>query len=154
MIPERVIEVLHGPSVLQVATRDGELRPSHAYVTGVLVGDDRATVTFFVTEKRARGILRNLENNGRVALCAAQATHEAYQLKGAFVSSRPASDDDYAFQEAYLARLWPALAQFWPEEMVKPLFLGAVYRPAVAITFRAEEVFLQTPGPGAGDKLA
>jgi hypothetical protein len=37
--------------------------------------------------------------------------------------------------------------------MVKPLFLGAVYRPSVAITFRVEEVFLQTPGPRAGNKM-
>jgi len=28
------------------------------------------------------------------------------------------------------------------------------YPPGVAITFRVEEVFLQTPGPGAGSKMA
>ncbi len=32
--------------------------------------------------------------------------------------------------------------------------MGFEYRPGVAITFRVEEIFRQTPGPGAGEKLA
>ena len=154
MIPDRVVEVVSGPSVLWVGTRDAELRPHHSYVTGVVVHDDRETITFFVLEKRARAILANVENNRRVALACGQATHEAYQLKGTYLSSQPSSDDDYAVQEEYRAKIWPTLAQYWPEEMVKSMFLGAAYKPSVAITFRVEEVFLQTPGPDAGSKLA
>ncbi|MGH7899956.1 MAG: pyridoxamine 5'-phosphate oxidase family protein [Candidatus Binatia bacterium] len=153
MIPERVVEVLQGASVMQVGTRNAELRPAHSYVCGALVHGDRETVTFFVTERRSVRILSDLEDNGRVALTIAQASHEAYQLKGTYVSTRPASDADYAFEEDYRAKLWPAIAEFWPEEMVKPLFLGAEYRPSVAITVRVEEVFEQTPGPRAGSKL-
>ena len=154
MIPDRVVEVVTGPSVLWVGTRDAELRPNHAYVNGLVVHDDRETITFFVVEKRARAILANVENNRRVALACGQATHEAYQLKGTFLSSRPATDEDYAAQEAYRANLWPELARFWPEEIVKAQILGAAYKPSVGITFRVEEVFLQTPGPGAGSKIA
>ena len=154
MIPARVVEVVSGPSVLWVGTRDAELTPHHAYVNGVVVHDDHETITFFVTEKRARVILANVENNRRVALACGQASHEAYQLKGSYLSSRPATDGEYALQEAYRDKTWRAIAQFWPEEMVKPQFLGAAYRPSVAITFRVEDVFLQTPGPGAGSKLA
>ena len=153
MIPDRVVEVLRGPSVMQLGTRDAELRPAHSYVAGAIVHDDRQTITFFVTERRSKRILSDLEHNGRVAMAIAQASHEAYQLKGSYVSSHPASDEEYAFQEAYRSKLWPALAEFWPEEMVKPMILGAVYRPSVAITFRVEEVFLQTPGPRAGSKM-
>jgi hypothetical protein len=154
MIPERVVEVLQGPSVMQVGTRNAELRPAHSYVNGVIVDDDRRTLTFFVTERRSVRILSDLEDNGRVALTIAQASHEAYQLKGSYVSSRSATDADYAFQEDYRSKIWPAIAEFWPEEMVKQLFLGAEYRPSVGITFRVEEVFEQTPGPRAGTKLA
>jgi hypothetical protein len=153
VIPARVVEVLQGPSVMQVGTRNGELRPAHAYVWGAIVHDDRRTITIFVTQRRSPQILGNLENNGRLALTFGQASHETYQLKGSYVSSRPASDEDYAFQEAYRAKLWPAIAEFWPEEMVKPMFLGAEYRPSVGITFQVEEVFEQTPGPRAGSQL-
>jgi pyridoxamine 5'-phosphate oxidase-like protein len=153
VIPDRVVEVLRGPSVMQVGTRDGALRPTHAYVSGVLVHDDRRTITFFVTERRAERMRSDLEDNGRVALTIAQTSHEAYQLKGSYVSSRPASAEEYALQEAHRARLWQALAQFLSEEIAKPLILGAAYRPSVAITFRVEEVFVQTPGPRAGGKM-
>lgn len=154
MIPDRVIEILQGPSFLQVGTRNARLEPAHASVTGLVVDADRETVTFFVNERRARRILSDLEDNGRVALTAAQATHEAYQVKGSYVSSHPATDEEYAVQEAYHSMLWVALTKFFPEEMAKGLILGAAYRPSVAIRFRVEEVFLQTPGPDAGKRMA
>jgi len=88
-----------------------------------------------------------------VAFAAALLSHEAYQLKGAYLSSRPASDDDVAFQEAHQAKLCAALCQWFPDEMAKAFILGLACRPSVAITFRVEEVFLQTPGPGAGTKM-
>jgi len=153
VIPDRVIEVLRGPSIMQLGTRDAELRPAHSYVAGAVVHDDRQTVTFFVNEKRSSKILSNLENNGRVALGFAQLSHEAYQLKGSYVSSRPASDEEYAFQETYGASICAALCQWFPEETAKALVRGIANRAGVAITFRVEEVFLQTPGPGAGSKM-
>lgn len=154
MIPDRVVEVLLGPSFMQLGTRNAELRPAHCPVSGALAHDDRQTITFFVTEGRSRRILSDLESNGRVALTIAQASHEAYQLKGTYVSSRPASDEDYALQEGYRSKLCAEMARFWPEEMVKALILGTEYRPSMGITFRVEELFLQTPGPGAGSKMA
>jgi hypothetical protein len=42
----------------------------------------------------------------------------------------------------------------YPPAIARPLVLGLAYTPAVAITFRAREVFLQTPGPGAGTLLS
>jgi len=154
VIPDRVAEHLTGPSFIQVATRNAELRPAHAHVLGAVVHDDRQTVTFFVAEKRAKRIVADLENNGRVALEAAQATHEAYQLKGQYVSSRPSSEEEYAVQEAYQKIILEGLMQFFPEELAKPIAgVESQYRPSIAITFRVEEVFLQTPGPGAGTKM-
>ena len=38
----------------------------------------------------------------------------------------------------------------FPEEIAWAFTQGFAYVPGVAVTFRAEEVFLQTPGPGAG----
>ena len=154
MIPERVLEVLRGPAFLHVGTRNADLRPTHAFPLGVVVGDDRKTVTFFITESRAKRILSDLENNGQVAFAAGLLSHEAYQLKGVYLSSRPASDDEITFQETHRARLCGELLHWFPKELAEGLFLGLACRPSVAITFRVEEVFLQTPGPGAGTKMA
>ena len=154
MIPDRVAEHLQGPSFIQVATRNAELRPAHAHVLAAVVHDDKQTVTFFVAEKRSKQIVADLENNGRVALEAAQATHEAYQMKGKYVSSRPSTEEDYAVQEKYQKMIVEGLLQFFPEELAKPLAaVESDYRPSIAITFRVEEIYLQTPGPGAGTKM-
>ena len=153
MIPDRVVELLHGPAFMQLGTRDAHLRPAHTVVTGAVVHPDRETVTFFLPEGRSARILGDLQDNGRVALGIAFVSHEAYQLKGTYLSSRPTGDEDLALQDAYGAKLLAAVRQVYPEEIARPLVLGFAYRPGVAITFRVEEIFRQTPGPGAGEKM-
>ncbi|HSD10550.1 MAG TPA: pyridoxamine 5'-phosphate oxidase family protein [Candidatus Binatia bacterium] len=154
MIPDRVVEVLRGPAFMHVGTRDAELHPAHAFAVGAIVSEDRQAVTFFVPEIASGRILRDLRDNGRVALAVGLVSHEAYQLKGTCASSRPADEQEVAFEEAHLAKLLTALRQLFPEEFATALIRAIPCRPSVAITFRVEEVFLQTPGPGAGNKLA
>lgn len=155
MIPDRVVEILHGPSYVQVGSRDDALRPAHTMAVGAVVHDDRQTVTVFVPAARSERVLRDLAANGRIAVGIALASHEAYQLKGTYVSSRPTDDADRARQEAYRAALLQsAIEAGYPEALARPFCLGFAYAPGVAITFRAEEVFLQTPGPGAGTLLS
>src|SRR5256885_3760468 len=101
MIPDRVVELRHGPPFMQVGTRDAHLRPAHAWVIGAVVHADRQTVTFFVPESRSARVLSDLQDNGRVALGLGLASHEAYQLKGTYVSSRPTGAEDIALQETY-----------------------------------------------------
>ena len=155
VIPDRVVEVLHGPAFLQIGTRDEALRPAHLTAVGAVVHDDRQTVTVFVPTARAERALRDLAANGRIALGAGLASHEAYQLKGTYVSSRPTDAADRTRQEAYRAALLAsALEAGFPEALARPFTLGFAHSPGVAITFRAEEVFQQTPGPGAGTLLS
>lgn len=155
MIPDRVVEVLHGPAFIEIGTRDEGLRPTHTLAVSAVVHDDRQTVTVFVPTARSERVLRDLTGNGRIAVGVALASHEAYQLKGTYVESRPTSDAERARQEAYRAALLAStLEAGYPEAIARPLTQGAAYTPGVAITFRAEQVFLQTPGPAAGTLLA
>lgn len=89
MIPNRVVEVIHGPAVMYIGTRNERLHPAQAFIIGVVVQPDRETITFFIPESRSERILSDLNNNGKVALAVSLPTHEAYQLKGAYMSSRP-----------------------------------------------------------------
>jgi hypothetical protein len=123
-------------------------------VIGAVVHADRETVSFFVPEARSARVLSDLQDNGRVALGIGLVSHEAYQLKGTYLSSRPTGDEDNALQEAYRAKLLAALRQAYPDQIARPVVLGFAYRPGVAVTFRADEIFLQTPGPGAGNRMA
>lgn len=155
MIPDRIIEVIHGPAFMHAGTRDERLRPAHTFVIGAVVHPDQETITFFVPESRSQRILSDLQNNGRVALAVGLATHEAYQLKGVYISPRPADAKERTVQEIYRSKLLSAMLQAgYPEQIARPLVLGMAYQPAVAITFRAEEIFLQTPGPEAGKKIS
>ena len=76
MIPDRVAEVLEGPSFLQIGVRDADLRPTHVVAVGAVVHDDRQTVTVFAPAARAGLILPQLVENGRIAVAAGMATHE------------------------------------------------------------------------------
>ena len=155
MIPDRVVQLLHGPAFMQVGTRDAQLRPAHTWAIGAVVPADRETVTFFVPQARSARLLSDLQDNARVALAVALASHEAYQLKGTYLSSRPAGDEEIALQETYRTKLFAAARQAgFPDDIARPLTLGFAYRPGVAITFRVEEIFVQTPGPGAGNPMA
>ena len=155
MIPDRVVEVLHGPSYLQIGSRDEALRPRHTSAVSAMVHPDRQTVTVFVPAARSERVLRDLTQNGRIAVGAGMTSHESYQLKGTYVSSRSTDDADRARQEAYrVTLLKDALEAGYPEALARSFCLGFAYAPGVAITFRAEEVFVQTPGPGAGSRLA
>jgi len=155
MLTEKLVEFIHGPVFLAIGTRNERLRPAHTFVVGAIVNQDRETITCFVPQSRAEKIIGNLENNGKIALSIGHPSHESYQLKGHYVSSRPTEAKDLAIQEIYWTKLLATMLQYgYPEQIVKPLILGFRYQPAVAITFRVEEIFLQTPGPEAGKKIA
>lgn len=155
MIPERVVEFFHGPVFPQLGTRDAAFRPAHVIAVGVRVHDDRQTVTVLVPTARADRPLRDLADNGRVAFTCGHLNHEAYQLKGTYLSSRPANAEEHARQETWrTALLASALEAGYPEAIARPLTQGFALAPATAIAFRAEEVYQQTPGPDAGRRLA
>jgi hypothetical protein len=137
-----------------VGSRDAALRPAHTCAVGAIVDDDRRTVTFFVPESRSARLLSDLRDNGRVAFSFGWVSHEAYQLKGTYLSSRPTTSEDIALQDAYRMKLLAAFRHVYSEEMARPYTLGVAYQPGVAVTFRVEEVFVQTPGPGAGARMA
>lgn len=154
MIPEKIAEFIQGPVFVSAGTRDENLRPVHAWAVGTIVNPDRETVTVFVPRARAERLLRNLETNGKIALATGSPTHEGYQLKGVFVAARPADEKDRAYQESYRSKwLSFALQCGYPEQIARPLTQGYAYHPAIAITFRVQEIFQQTPGPDAGKKI-
>jgi len=73
--------------------------------------------------------------------------NRSVQLKGAVLEIRPGREDERPLVDQYRAQF---------ARMLEPLGVprAAVLRiqnwPAVAVRFRVEAVFLQTPGPAAG----
>src|SRR5262245_23007959 len=79
-------------------------------------------------------------------------SHETYQFKGQYLRHRDAQNEDGEIVERVRRRFVKSLRPVHPEAPVE--VLGAfVSPPAVAIEFEVLEIFLQTPGPGAGTRL-
>ncbi|MDP6476006.1 MAG: pyridoxamine 5'-phosphate oxidase family protein [Alphaproteobacteria bacterium] len=151
MIPEKFIEFAHGPSIMFVGSRNAKLRPTMTFAFGALVDGGEATVTVFIPEIEGAKTFENLAENGRTSLVLVDAaSHESYQFKGQHRETRPCTDADYTVQEIYLSKL---IAHLEPFGYGEDLWNGFVHRPARAVTFAVEDIFVQSPGPGAGEKI-
>jgi hypothetical protein len=139
-----------GISVL-VGTRDAGLAPETLRAVGARVEPGGNEATVFVPVATGARTLANLRDNGRIAVCFSRAEdHRSVQLKGGVLSLR---DGDGADREA-IERYLSLLAQSLSVVGVPPRIVGRFGRwPAHAVRFRIEAVFVQTPGPGAGDSL-
>ena len=151
MIPQPVFDLLQTGVSIIVGTRDSTLMPESTRAWGIRAGKDRRSVTIFLTEAISRKTIENLKENGLVAIsCTRPTDHVACQLKGRVRTIRPAdqrdressSDWHREFVEELVAIGVPAdLCEAW------------ITSPALAIDIDVTDVFHQTPGPGAGEKV-
>jgi hypothetical protein len=134
-----------------MATRDGKLSPDGAVAWAARVHDDRAHLTVYLHDAAARQMLRNLETWPEIALdLDLPTTHRACQVKGVFVKSRRAR----AAERPVVERQVEAFAADL-EAIGIPRVLGTGWEPwpCTAIEVRVTDLFEQTPGPGAGERL-
>ncbi len=134
-----------------IATRNANLTPSGARATAVKVDADRERVTVYVPAVAAPSLLADLQDNGQVAVVLARPADErSCQIKGAFIDSWTASAEEEAFIVDQWKRNLGAL------EVVGYAASGTeLWKmwPCVAVRFRANALFTQTPGPNAGARL-
>jgi hypothetical protein len=151
MIPPQLFDLLQtGVSVI-VGTRDASFMPESTRAWGIHVAKDCASVTIFLTEAISKKTLQNLRDNGLVAIsCTRPTDHVACQLKGRLRTIRPAGQTDREqsanwhrdfTQELVAIGVPSGMCEAWMTE------------PALAIEVDVTEVFHQTPGPGAGERV-
>jgi hypothetical protein len=151
MIPDQVFDLLQTGVSVVVGTRNASLLPECTRAWGIRVGADRASVTIFLAETISRKTLENLRDNGTMAIsCARPTDHMACQLKGCLRTIRPITPDDHEasrrwhrdfLEELRAIGVPPELGQAWIAE------------PTLAVEMNVTDVFQQTPGPGAGEKV-
>jgi pyridoxine/pyridoxamine 5'-phosphate oxidase len=136
---------------IQIGTADARGRPDGARGFGVHVAPDRSSLTVYVGAPMLGENARNLRENPRVAVCFSRpADHRTIQVKGRALEVRDASEADRLHIERYRASAADTFAQIG---IPARIFLAAVAWPATAITLTVDEIFVQTPGPGAGAPL-
>lgn len=149
MIPQRLVDFIHGSVLTWIGSRDDRLRPSVSIAFGARARGAEDLITAFVPDIEADQVKGDLAANGMVAYTVVDGiSHEAYQFKGRLVEMRPTTDEERAVQDIHCSKL-VAHFSMYPESF----FGGYTLYPSTAITFRVEAAFVQTPGPGAGEKL-
>jgi hypothetical protein len=156
MIPGKIVRFLEQHGNMGFAgTRDRDLVPFGCRVSAWNVHPDGHTMTLFIPEPLVDRVIALLEENGQLALTVEERpTHETYQLKGKYVSHRAVEANDLLLVARFRERLLRSIRSEIPPG-VPEAFVGAfsVPDPAVAVDVDIREVYLQTPGPGAGGRL-
>lgn len=151
MIPESIVHLLQTGVSVMVGTRDAALMPECTRAWGIHVGTDRGAVTVFLSKAFAGKTLDNLRENGRIAVtCTRPTDHITCQIKGRVRSMKPVTsanrETSRQWHREFIAELRAigvpsALGEAW------------IVEPTVAVEMAVTDVFDQTPGPGAGEKI-
>ncbi len=143
-----LFELLEGPSIMHLGTRDPQLQPLSVLAFGLRVEGDGQELTVFVPAALSDLPLRNLRDNGQMALSAVRPTdNRALQIKGLWLGERRTDDADRAFLTRYREALTEELGLVG---VPRSMWRRVIWWPAVALRMETREVFVQTPGPGAG----
>lgn len=146
-----LIEFLSSGVVLGCASRDARLVPRSVWAVGVRVEAGGEEATVFLPVATSGEVIANLQDTRRIALVAtAPVDHRAVQLKGRVLDVRAAVDDDRILTDRYRANLGRTLE---PLGVPRVFVLRIQHWPAHAVRFRVEDLFVQTPGPSAGQPL-
>jgi len=151
LLGEPLVEFLESGVSIVVGSRDANNRPECARGLGVKVADDRRTLSLYLNAALAERMRADFADNGRIAIGFSRIVdHRAVQLKGRVIGMRPATEADHAVQDRYLAAFAEQVSYAGlPRSVVRSVRL----RPALAVELEVDELFHQTPGPGAGRRI-
>jgi len=110
-------------------------------------------MTAFIPEEFRPKLIESLQENGELAVTVEEfPSHETYQFKGRYIRDRDVVHDDVEIvdriRRRFVRSLRPLMAHA-PEEALNAF----VAKPSLAVEFEVLEIYLQTPGPGAGSRL-
>jgi hypothetical protein len=154
LIPGKLVRFLEQhANVGYAGIRDRDLVPFGHRVSGWRVGSDQRTITILFPDEFLPRLLESLQQNGELAVTVEDfPSHETYQFKGRYLRHRGIEDGDFEIADRLRRRWVKSLRSMYPhapEDVLK----GFVSRPSLAVDFEALEIYLQTPGPGAGTRL-
>ncbi len=153
-LPAEMLAMIdRGVSVI-VGSRDAQLRPSLMRAVGGRTGPGDGEITVYLARPQSRQVLQDIAANGRIAVVFSQpSTHRSIQVKACGAVLREAGPQDHPELARYLAAMEREieLAGFAPE--LTRAMLACRPEDVVAVTFRPEQAFDQTPGPRAGAAL-
>src|SRR5262245_38951294 len=153
MIPGMILKFLQDRGTIAVSgTRDANLAPHIHYVSGWDVEPDQETIRCSINRAYLDHLFASLEDNGQFSLTVEQiGSHETYQFKGNYAGSAELNDADRAAHRRVADRFAKAVSSLfgYSEDDCR----AYISLPSVVVRFKVREIFLQTPGPGAGHQV-
>ncbi|MBL4715617.1 MAG: hypothetical protein JKX95_03200 [Bacteroidia bacterium] len=138
--------------VMCFGSRDNNLQPSVGRAFGVQITSEDE-ISFYVPVQMLTKHLVNFENNGQIALTVCKTNnYVTYQFKGEFVEQHSCKDEELAVINKTIAFYRELIIMMGGNEVGTQVDKLQLI-PALAITFKVEEIFNQTPGPKAGKKI-
>jgi hypothetical protein len=134
-----------------VGTVDANGQPSCCRAVAIASTDGLKTLTVYVPVATSQQTIQNVATTRRLAVAASYPpTHATTQLKGTTLEARIARDDERAFVRERLDAFADALD---PLGVPRRITRSLNYWPAFALTMHVDEIFEQTPGPQAGQRI-
>jgi hypothetical protein len=154
VIPGKLVRFLeHYANVAFAGIRDGDLVPFGHRVSGWQVGADQRTMTILFPDEFVEKLLESLQHNGQMAVTVEEfPSHETYQFKGRYLRHRGLQDGDAEIAERVRRRFVKSLKPNYPHAP-EDVLRAFVSPPSLAVELEVLEIYLQTPGPGAGTRL-
>jgi len=154
MIPGKIVRFLEQyANVAFAGTRDRALVPCGHRVSGWRVGAGGRTLTVLVPEQFTAHLVESLKDNGQLALTVEEfPSHETYQFKGRYLRHGPLQQEDVEIVDRIRERFVRSVRPIY-SDVPEDLFKALVMKPCLAVEFEVLEIYLQTPGPGAGTRL-
>jgi hypothetical protein len=151
MIDSQLAAFLQEGLGIHIATRNAGLEPNGSRALAVKVDADGRHIDVFLARVAAARLLPDLESNGQAAVGFGRPVDDrSCQVKGVFVASREVGEDERPF----IASQWDAfLGNLERIGIPRAATRAWVTWPVVAIRLRANAIFDQTPGPGAGAQI-
>jgi len=150
-LPEEVLELIASGVDVYVATCDRELEPESVLAMGLRVSEDRTLLTVYLPQVLAELTRRNLVENPEMAITVEHASDsKAAQIKGCAIGVRISTEADREFQTMFRASFVESFALVGiPRSLTRRL----VWWPSLVVDVRIRDIFVQTPGPNAGEPM-
>ena len=150
MIPNVTINVLEqGFGHFGVSSKSN--KTVHVDTLGVKIDNKKSTLTCFVINSECKKVLEYLDESGRISFFVGMISHEAYNLKGQYVSSEKLNNLDLEISKNYTNKVIDIITSVGLSKEAAIEKYGKA--PDIGITFKVDKVYIQTPGPEAGKEI-
>jgi hypothetical protein len=150
MDPE-LASFLSSPVMIIIGTSDEQCRPEIGRAVGAAMDCSAGVAKLVVSAWQWPQTIRNLRANGRAAVTFARPSdYVSFQVKGR-ADIMPAGTEDILRSERYMADILTVLSGLGLDPRLAAPWL--TNRDAVSVRIELDAVFVQTPGPKAGQQV-